>query len=211
MFGRLRVKSPARLFIFDQEVPDATFDADPCQFPPHAAAASRRLPVSMQPGAPGAEALVRVALLDAPDAVRTLAQAPLDVLAVETLPQPYAIVRAGEHGLGWLERPAATRWRCWNPAQPRQLSAGGLDRRAGRLGATGRGALPARRRRPRRAPAGAGPAADAGQRDQRGWTSRCAGSSASRCACPTASRRCRRCSRSSASSPKAGCWPTPTS
>ncbi len=52
---------------------------------------------------PGAEALVRVALPDAPDAVRTLAQAPLDVLAVETLPQPYAIVRAGERGLGWLK------------------------------------------------------------------------------------------------------------
>jgi hypothetical protein len=52
---------------------------------------------------PVVEALVRVALPDTPDAVRILAQAPLAVLAVETLPQPYAVVRADLAGLDWLK------------------------------------------------------------------------------------------------------------
>ncbi len=52
---------------------------------------------------PGAEMLVRVALPDAPEAVRTLAQAPLAVLAVETLPQAYVLARADLAGLDWLK------------------------------------------------------------------------------------------------------------
>ncbi len=54
-----------------------------------------------QPAAP--QALARVALPSGSDAVRTLAQAPLEVLAVETLPEAYAIVRAGPSGLDWLK------------------------------------------------------------------------------------------------------------
>ncbi len=49
------------------------------------------------------QALARVALPAGSDAVRTLAQAPLEVLAVETLPEAYAIVRADRSGLDWLK------------------------------------------------------------------------------------------------------------
>jgi hypothetical protein len=50
------------------------------------------------------QALVRVALPAAgPDAVRPLAQAPLQVLTVETLPLPYVLARAEARGLDWLK------------------------------------------------------------------------------------------------------------
>lgn len=50
-----------------------------------------------------AQALVRVALPAGPDAMRTLAQAPLEVLAVETLPQAYVLARADQQGMDWLK------------------------------------------------------------------------------------------------------------
>ncbi len=49
------------------------------------------------------QALVRVALPAGPDAVRSLAQAPLEVLAAETLPQAYVLARADQRGLDWLK------------------------------------------------------------------------------------------------------------
>ncbi len=48
------------------------------------------------------QVLARVALPAGPEAVRALAQAPLEVLAVETQPAAYAIVRSGQRGLDWL-------------------------------------------------------------------------------------------------------------
>jgi len=52
---------------------------------------------------PDGQALARIALPDAADAVRSLAEAPLVLLAVESLPQPYALALAGHAGLSWLK------------------------------------------------------------------------------------------------------------
>ncbi len=52
---------------------------------------------------PDGQALARIALPDAADAVRSLAEAPLILLTVESLPQPYALALAEESGLAWLK------------------------------------------------------------------------------------------------------------
>jgi hypothetical protein len=47
--------------------------------------------------------LARVVLADPTNAARNLAEAPLVLLAVETLPQPYALALADQAGLTWLK------------------------------------------------------------------------------------------------------------
>lgn len=62
-------------------------------------------PLSSQAADPrgGDQSLVRIALSNPADAVRSLSDAPLTLLAVETLPQPYALALAGPAGLAWLK------------------------------------------------------------------------------------------------------------
>ncbi len=49
------------------------------------------------------QALVRIALPDAANALRSLSEGPLVPLAIETLPQPYALALAGPAGMAWLK------------------------------------------------------------------------------------------------------------
>ncbi len=49
------------------------------------------------------QALVRIELPDPANALRSLSDAPLRPLAIETLPQPYALALAGPAGVAWLK------------------------------------------------------------------------------------------------------------
>jgi hypothetical protein len=62
-------------------------------------------PLAVTAGAqPGASpVLARVALSNPANAARNLAEAPVVLLAVETLPQPYALMLADQAGLTWLK------------------------------------------------------------------------------------------------------------